>query len=330
MIEFALSEALFFAAGALVLGIIMLVRGGGWMIDASIYIARHCGIPPLLIGFTIIAFGTSLPELVVSVNANLSGLPGIAIGNVVGSNIANILMVAGATAAVSAIVVTTTAGLRRDLGVMLLASFLLAALMITDNLSRFAGIAMMLALIGYTLWQYWHALHDEDEGGEDRCAFRGIAHSLLFLIGGLVLIIAGAEFLVRGAKICAEIIGVPDAVIGLTIIAAGTSLPELTTCLIAAMKKQHGIVIGNVVGSNVFNILMIIGVSAAIKPIPASSIVPQLLNIDIWVMCAVSILFAFILMFGHKISRLTGVLFLCAYIGYVISVYALGLSGAQG
>ena len=134
----------------------------------------------------------------------------------------------------------------------------------------------------------------------------------------------------RGAKLSAEIIGVPDAVIGLTIIAVGTSLPELTTCLIAAIKKQHGIVIGNIVGSNIFNILMIIGLASLIKPIPTAQLAPQLLSVDIWVMCAASILFALILMTIKKVNRLTGILFLCGYLGYVISVYVLGLSGPQG
>jgi len=329
MIEFPLYEALFFAAGALTLGILMLVRGGSWMIDAAVYIARHFGIPPLIIGFTIVAFCTSLPELVVSVNANLTGLPGIAIGNVVGSNIANMLLVIGMTAFVATIVIEKSPELRRDLGVMLLATFAFMGLMVTDHLTRVAGMGLVIVLVSYTFWQYWTATHDE-HGGDDYVRFRSLPYSFIFLIAGLLLIVLGAEFLVRGAKLSAEIIGVPDAVIGLTVIALGTSLPELTTCLIAVAKKQHGIVIGNIIGSNVFNILMIVGFSTLAKSIPSTMLAPQLLSTDIWVLGGISVIFATLLLFAKRLGRLTGMLFLCAYLGYIISVYILGLSSPQG
>lgn len=319
-------ELLFLSIGALGLGMYFLFKGGSWTIDSAVYIAKNFGVSPLVIGFTIIAFGTSLPELLVSLNANLTGSPGIAIGNVIGSNIANILLVVGVTA----FFVTLHAIPRkilRDIVVMLLSSVLMMALMFHGSISQLGGIAMIVILIIYVLWQYAMATKGKIEVEEiDDPEYKNIFQGIVFLLLGLFTISLGAEFLVRGAKVSATIIGVPEDVIGLSVIAFGTSLPELSTCVIAAMKRQSDIIIGNILGSNVFNILMIIGATASVKSISQSAIAPQVLSLDIWVMFGVSALFSLILLFYKKINKSIGTIFVAGYIFYIGLIYALYLS----
>lgn len=319
-------EALILAVGALGLGMVMLIHGGNWTIDAAVYVARKMGVSPLVVGFTIVAFGTSLPELIVSINANLSGLPGIAIGNVLGSNVANILLVLGATAFVAPIIANFK-DLRRDLIVMILATCFLAGIMIHGDITVMTGLGMLGALVLLTLWQYKQALKGDVviEEVEDP-EFKNLSSSLFFLMTGLFCIALGAEFLVRGAKVSAEIIGVPDAVIGLSVIAIGTSLPELSTCIIAAMRKQTDIILGNIIGSNVFNILMIIGAAAAVKRIDMSTTTPQLVDLDIWVTLGVSVVFTAILFFFGKIGNKLGIAFLACYTVYMLAIFALYLT----
>lgn len=319
-------EIFILSLGALGLGMYLLFKGGDWTIDSAVFIAKKFGISPMVIGFTIVAFGTSLPELIVSVNANLAGSPGIAIGNVIGSNVANILLVVGVTA-FFATLVAVPREILRDMVMMLVASFLMLALMLHGNISMFGGGLMIGVLLAYVIYQYVMASKGKIEVEDvEAPAYKSMWQGVLFLILGLVAIAAGAEFLVRGAKVSATIIGVPEAVIGLSVIAIGTSLPELSTCVIAAMKKQSDIVIGNILGSNVFNILMIIGATALIKPIAEESIVPQILTLDIWVMLGVAIIFSLILMTYKKINKPIGIIFVGAYIFYIGLIYALYLS----
>lgn len=319
-------ELLILAIGSLGLGMYLLFKGGDWTIDSAVYIAKKFGISPLVIGFTIVAFGTSFPELIVSVNANLAGSPGIAIGNVIGSNIANILFVVGITA-FFATLTAVPRDILRDIVMMLLATVLMMGLMIHGNISQMGGLAMIGILLAYIIWQYVMASKGKIEVENiDAPEYKSFFHGILFLLFGLISIAAGAEFLVRGAKVSASIIGVPEDVIGLSVIAIGTSLPELSTCVIAAMKKQSGIVIGNILGSNVFNILMIIGATSLIKPIEKSAIAPQIISLDIWIMFAVSVLFSALLLLFRKINKPVGVVFVTGYILYIGLIYALYLS----
>jgi len=319
-------ELLILSLGALGLGMYLLFKGGDWTIDAAVFLAKKFGISPLVIGFTIVAFGTSLPELLVSVNANLAGSPGIAIGNVIGSNIANILLVVGATA-FFATLTAVPRDIMRDMIMMLAASALMLGLMFYGNISTLAGGVMIAILLSYILWQYIMASKGKIPVDElDAPEYSNTLKGVFFLILGLLAIAGGAEFLVRGAKVSATIIGVPEDVIGLSVIAIGTSLPELSTCIIAAMKRQSDIVIGNVLGSNVFNILMIIGATALIKPIEKSAIAPQVLTLDIWVMLGVSILFSLLLLTIKKINKPIGILFVSGYVFYIGLIYALYLS----
>lgn len=321
--EFTEGQALYLAIGSLGLGIIMLIRGGGWTIDASVYLARHFGISPLVVGFTVVAFGTSLPELIVSVNANLKGSIGIALGNVLGSNIANVLLVIGATAFFSTLVAKPKA-LLNDLIFMLLSSGLLAGLLLYGEISRISGLLMMLVLLVYVFWKYKRAMTGDALVQEvEEPKYKNMKTAFFFLVCGLVIIAFGAEFLVRGAQVSARIIGVPESVIGLSVIAIGTSLPELSTCLIAAMKKHGDIVLGNIIGSNVFNILMIIGATSFIKAVPAENIAPELVQVDIWVVLLTSLVFAGLLLFYKKITRPIGLLFLIAYMAYMGLIFSL-------
>ena len=321
------TEAFVIAIGAMGMGMMLLIRGGNWTVDASIYLAKHLGVSRLLIGLTVIAFGTSLPELIVSINSNFRDLPGIALGNVIGSNIANILLVIGATAFVAQLTVQPKR-VRRDLVIMVSVTAILAGLMILDWINHTAGFCLFALLVIYTLWEYRHSkIHGhEDEDHEDDPVFKNLKASAGFLLLGLAGIALGAEFLIRGATISAEVIGVPDAVIALSVIAIGTSLPELSTCIIAASKKQSDIVIGNIIGSNLFNILMIVGITAMLKPIDMSLAAPQLTELDIWITLAVSIIFSLILLFYKKINRMLGILFLGSYIIYMGVIFALYLT----
>lgn len=315
-------ESLVLAAGALGFGMILLIRGGNWIIDAATYIARHLGVSPLVIGLTVVAFGTSLPELIVSLNANFHDLPGIAVGNVLGSNVANILLIIGSTAFLTTLVAVPRE-LVADLAMMVLATALLAALMVYGHIGKMAGFTMIAILIAHTAWQYRRALtgHVKIED-VDEPEFKTIGASLSFLVAGLVSIALGAELLVRGATVGATVMGIPEAVIGLTIIAVGTSLPELSTCLIAAAKKQTGIVLGNIIGSNVFNILMIIGAAAVVKDIDTANMAEQLVRLDVWVTLGVSILFTLVLLLYRKVDRFVGLIFLVGYVAYIAVIYA--------
>ena len=195
------------------------------------------------------------------------------------------------------------------------------------NITQVAGYGMIAVLLSYVIWQYWMASKGKIDVEEpDVPEYKNIAMALLFLGLGLVSIALGAEFLVRGAKTAASIIGVPEDVIGLSVIAIGTSLPELSTCVIAAMKKQTDIIIGNILGSNVFNILMIIGATAMIKPIEKSVIAPQVVQLDMWVMFGVSALFSFLLLTYGRINKFIGAVFLIGYVFYIGLIYALYLS----
>lgn len=311
------------ALGAMVAGIIMLIFGGNWTIDGAVYVARRFGISPLIVGFTIVAFGTSLPELLVSMIANFQGSAGIALGNVIGSNIANVLLVIGA-AAIFSTLQSKSRGIARDLVMMLVVTAVLAGLMLYGEISRLAGIAMVLVLVSYVFWQYrTAAAGDAPMETEEDPQFSGMLVACGFLLMGLVGIAVGAEFLVRGAKVSASILGVPEAVIALSVIALGTSLPELSTSVIAGRKGHSEIVLGNIIGSNVFNILMIIGLTALAKPIGAGSFEPQLVDFDIWVAGAASVVFSVLLLGLGKIPRAAGFVFVSLYVLYNIYIYGI-------
>ena len=311
--------------GLMLAGILLLIQGGNWTVDSAVYVAKKFGISPLVVGFTIIAFGTSLPELVISMLANFEDSPGIALGNVIGSNIANILLVIGVTAVIVPLVSSAPA-IKKDLAMMLAATVLMGVLMVMGDIGRIAGFAMIVILAAYVFYQYRSALAGDvpaaDENDEDP-AFAKPLYAYGFLLLGLAAIALGAEFLVRGAKESAGIIGVPEAVVALSVIALGTSLPELSTCIIAGRRGHSDIVLGNIIGSNVFNILMILGFTAVVKPISVAASAPQLVDFDIYVMGLSSLLFAALIFAFGKIMRPVGIVFCGVYLVYNIYIYAI-------
>ena len=321
-------DASILSMGALFLGIIMLIKGGNWAVDAAVYVAERYGISPMVVGFTIIAFGTSLPELIVSVFANAQGFPGIALGNVVGSNIANILLVLGCASLFVTLSARISKELVRDLLFMFLSTALLAGLLIYGEITRGAGVLMLITLGAYVYVQFKTSKAEDfsPHDPEELEVFKNdyIAYFTLFV--GLVCIAVGAEFLVKGAKVSAELVGVPESVIALSIVAFGTSLPELSTSIIAARRKQAGMVIGNIIGSNVFNILMILGMASVVKPIQQGSYADQLVSFDIWVALAVALVCILVLFVKGRISKLTGGMFFIGYIGYNVVIYTMNLA----
>ena len=326
MTELSLYQAFILSIGSLLIGIVMLVRGGGMTIDSSVFIAKRFGISPMLIGFTVLAFGTSFPELVISILANMQDSAGIALGNVLGSNIANIFLVLAVTALFVPMTIHIDKAIRRDMVAMILATCLLMFFMYVGVISRAAGLLFVALIFAYIYIQYRLSKVEnlpfeiEDPGFKDPKK----AYAYVFL--GLILIAAGAEFLVQGAQVTAELLRVPEDIIGLSIIALGTSLPELSTSIIAGRKGHTDMVVGNIIGSNVFNILMIIGITSIIKPIYTATFSPQLVEFDMWVALIVAITFCIIAFLFGKIGKITASLFIVSYLAYNIFIYASNIS----
>lgn len=292
-------------------GLVGLFLGGEFLVRGSVGIARRLAMPPLLIGLTVVGFGTSTPELLVSVQAALDGVPDIALGNVVGSNIANMLLIIGVTALVWPVVVSGDT-LRRDTGVMVLASLVLVPLFALGEVGRMAGLAMAAGLAGYLALAYLQS--NGDAGEEDAAPPPPVWQSLVWVAIGLAALMLGARFLVDGSVNIARSYGISEAFIGLTIVAIGTSLPELATSLIAAFRRHSEIAIGNVIGSNIFNVLGILGITAVIKPIPVSD---RFLTFDLPVMIAVSLALTALLLTRAVIGRGIGAAMLFGYVSYV-------------
>jgi cation:H+ antiporter len=296
----------------IVAGLIGLFFGGEALVRGSVGIAKRLGMSSLLIGLTVVGFGTSTPELLVSVQAALDDVPAIAIGNIVGSNIANILLIGGLTCLVWPIRVSG-ATLKRDAGVMIAAAMVLVPIFMTGQIGRLTGFLLLAGLIGYLVWAYLQP-GDAGEDDVDGAVPKSIPVSVMWVVGGLVVLIFGARFLVTGATNIARDFGLSEAFIGLTIVAVGTSLPELATSIIAAFRKQSEIAIGNIVGSNIFNVLGILGVTALIAPIPIEA---RFLTFDLPVMIAASVLFAVLLLTRPIVGRVLGVGLLILYVVYV-------------
>lgn len=266
----------------------------------------------MLIGLTIVGFGTSAPELLVSLQAALEGKPEIALGNVIGSNIANILLILGVAAAIAPLIIPARR-LWRDLAFMLAATFMFWAMMFSGEISRLFGAILFIGLLAF-LWvafKYGKVEVDEDQPIENQLL------AWAFTIGGLIVLVIGARLLVDNAVIIAETFGVSQAVIGLTIVAVGTSLPELATSVIAAIRKQTEIAVGNVIGSNIFNIFSIIGITAMITPIPAD---PRFAMIDMPVAAAVAVGLTIMAFLMNGLPRIAGVILLLVYGGYLLAM----------
>ena len=305
----------------LLIGIALLTAGGEALIRGSLAAAKRIGVSPLLSGLVIVGFGTSAPELVVSVDAAIEGRPDIAIGNVVDSNIGNILLILGVCALITPLAVKPLA-LRRDAVTVVAASILFLILVGGSALGRWDAAIFLGSLAAYLVWAYWSESYQalpsgelhQSEAEELSNIPKSVQWTVIAVALGLLLLIAGSQVLLAGAIGIAAHFGVPEAVIGLTLVAVGTSLPELSISVIAAIRRHADVAVGNVLGSNIFNLLGILGVSALLQPLPVHA---RILHFDQWVMFGTSVLLVFFLYTGRRLSRTEGAVLLLGYGAYV-------------
>ena len=304
-----------------ILGGVMLYYGAEFLVKGGVSIALKFKISPLVIGLTLVAFATSAPELAVSVGATFNGHGDVAMGNVVGSNICNIALILGLSALIAPLPVNRKL-LKLDMPLMMGASLLLALFYLLNNgVNRWQGAIFFAGIIAYTVWSIYASRKEgvsEDDGG-DEVEIKEVKTwlSILLVAGGLLILVYGAKFFVGCATFVAAKLGVPEAVIALTVVAFGTSLPELATSIVAALKHEQDIAIGNVVGSNIFNILCIMGVTPVLKPVTAAG----LTLLDMGVMLGIALLLWGMMIFGKKITRAEGALLLIlnfVYVGYLV------------
>ena len=313
------------AAVQLTIGLVALYFGGEWLIRGATALASRLGVSPLAIGLTVVAFGTSTPELVVSLDAVLSGANDIAVGNVVGSNIANIGLILGLAALVRPAVVQAKI-VRVDLPIMVAVSLVLAAVLADGGASRTEGFMLLVALVAYCGFTFWEAgresprMRDELAGAAPSHE-TGAGSAALFVVVGLLLLVAGGHFFVAGAVDLARAHGVSQAAIGLTVVAVGTSLPELVTSVLASRRGKGDIAVGNVVGSNIFNILGIVGVTALVRPLELGGIGPP----DLVVLVGLAVATAAAVRFRGGLGRVEGTALLAVFAWY--SSWQLGGAG---
>lgn len=323
---------MFFATIALISGLAALVKGADWLVDGASSLAKRFGVTDLAIGLTVVAFGTSMPELVVSVTGSISGATDIAIGNVVGSNTANILLILGVSSVLGSIVVQTST-VWKEIPFALLGSFVLF-FMANDSLLDGSGLSALtrtdgLVLVSFFLIFLWYiAGMARAESAPDGIRIRSFWVSSGLVLAGLALLLLGGKLTVNGAVTVASALGVSQSLIGLTVVAVGTSLPELATSVVAARKGNADIAVGNIIGSNIFNIFWILGVSSIIAPLPFRSE----MSVDLLVTVAATVLLFFVahnghlhhrLLFwrqrdSHALHRVDGAMMLSAYAVYIV------------
>lgn len=317
-----------YAILAIVAGLALLVWSADRFIDGAAATARHFGMSPLLIGMVIVGFGTSAPEMVVSVMSALDGSPGIALGNAYGSNIANIALILGVTVLISPIVVRPQI-VKEEMPALLAVTVLSAGLLRDGALTVADGAVLLAILVAYMVWTVCKNLKGADNligDVSEELEQTGLGRGLAWLVLGLIVLVLSSRLLVWGAVTVAQSLGVSDLIIGLTVVAVGTSLPELASSVTAARKGEHDIALGNVVGSNLFNTLAVVGLAAVISPMKVSA---DILFRDMAVMSVLTVLlFVFCLGRGGagKIGRIKGVLLLSAYIGYTVYLVTGGFS----
>ena len=307
-------------------GLAALYYGAEWLVRGAARLARALGISAIVVGLTIVAFGTSAPELIVTILAGARGQPDVAVGNVVGSNIVNIGLILGVSAAIS--VVRIQAGLiLREMPIMVVAALALIAFGADGVISRVDGALLFAGLIAFVLYMLRSARRgeptpvleaefEEFEQKEDMVptAAMGRGRDILLILIGLVALVVGAELLVRAAVSVARAAGVSELVIGLTIVSVGTSLPELATSVVAAMRREADIAVGNVVGSNIFNVLAVLGIAPLFQPI---AVARSLYDLEMWVMLAFSLLLPILCRSGLRLARIEGGLLVAGYLAFI-------------
>lgn len=314
----------------IIAGFALLLFGGESVVRGSVALAQRLGVSPLIVGLTIVGFGTSLPEMVVSVNAALVGSPGLAVGNVVGSNIANILLILGVAAVIAPIAVHPGA-VKRDLLGMSAATLVYIGLGMSGQIVFWQGVLMLFALMSYIGFTVWHDNKSNDEAAElhrDEAAEMGEIPLRTVSIAGIIIVglfavVVGAEWLITGATTLATEFGIPEEVIGLTVVAIGTSLPELATSIVAAYRGHSDVCVGNVLGSNLFNLFGITGVTALFAPLPFSD---KIVSFDLWILLAATAIIIPFMLTGRRISRPEGIVLLILYVSFIASQF-VGMSG---
>lgn len=296
----------------LIFGIVVLLKSADWLTNGAVGLATKLGISQIVIGLTIVAIGTSMPEFFVSIVSAIKGTPDLAVGNIVGSNIFNVLLIVGVAATVAPIAIQR-ATVRRDIPIAIVASIMLTFMMLDDNISRIDALILFAAFIAFIWITLRNSKNDANEKDASTEKVIPTWKSVLFIIFGLMGLVLGSNIFVDNASSLAHGWGISDAVIGLTIVAGGTSLPELATSAVAARKGDSGIAIGNVLGSNVFNILMILGLTGIISPMHIQNIT----YIDMAVMVISMVLFWLFSFTKLRVERWEGCVLIACFLGYI-------------
>lgn len=296
----------------LIFGIVVVLKSADWLTNGAVGLATKLGISQIVIGLTIVAIGTSMPEFFVSIVSAIKGTPDLAVGNIVGSNIFNVLLIVGVAATVAPIAIQG-ATVRRDIPIAIVASIMLTFMMLDDNISRIDALILFAAFIAFIWITLRNSKNDANEKDASTEKVIPTWKSVLFIIFGLVGLVLGSNIFVDNASSLAHGWGISDAVIGLTIVAGGTSLPELATSAVAARKGDSGIAIGNVLGSNVFNILMILGLTGIISPMHIQNIT----YIDMAVMVISMALFWLFSFTKLRVERWEGCVLIACFLGYI-------------
>jgi cation:H+ antiporter len=306
------------------IGFVLLTYGAARLVDGSSALALRLRLTPLVVGITVVAFGTSAPELVVSIRATLAGSSEIAIGNVIGSNIANIALILGVTAVIRPMTGIHRDILKVDVPLMMFVTLAASLFILDDIIGRFEGLILFSGLIAYIVFNIRRArslppdlLEQRVEIPDSDTAKMSLSAAWFWVVAGLALLVLGGELLVNGAVQIASALGVSEAVIGITIVSVGTSLPELATSAVAAIKKEGDIAVGNIIGSNVFNLLSILGITALIHPLDSSSFS----LIDLSVMLGLTLLIWPLMRRGLELNRLEGGFLLLIYAGYMLWLF---------
>jgi len=304
-------------------GLVLLVAGAELLVRGASRLAAAFGMSPLVIGLTVVAFGTSAPEIAISVGASLKGQTDVAVGNVVGSNIFNVLFILGASALIVPLAVARQV-IRQEVPVMIGASLLLLALILDGSLDRLDGTLLTLLVFAYLAFLVVQSRREAQAAAdravrgaapERKAQAAGLPLQVALIVGGLVALVFGARMLVEAAVDFARALGVSELVIGLTIVAAGTSLPEVAASITAALRGERDMAVGNVVGSNILNILACLGLASLVSPAPLA-IAPSVLNFDIWVMLAAALACLPVLVTGREIARWEGAILVGYYLAY--------------
>ena len=311
---------LFLAVLVLVAGFVLLVKGADFFVDGAVGIASRFGIPQLVIGLTIAAMGTSMPEAAVSITSALKGSAGITVGNVVGSNIMNILVILGVTAIIAPIAVQKSTRNFEIPGMIAITVLFLVLGYTGGEIVRYEGIILWAVFIGYLVYLFWIAKHNKDEESDDEHEKKwSLPVQLIAIVGGIAAIVFGSDLAVDGATAIAKAFGMSDRVIGLTIVAFGTSLPELVTSVTAAKRGKADLAIGNIVGSNIFNILFVAGTTALITPVVFAS---KFIIDSVIAIAAAVLLLVCVCNKDMKLKRPAGIIMLVCYAGYLAYLLA--------